>query len=155
MSDLPKVGGRKPVIYTVAEIYAVADTGAWVHWPHNNYAEYFPTREAAEAFVRECAAKEANGGGEMLGGSSPSQPATDSPPLAETRLCERYFGVACNSGPFAQELLEAALRERNEAQQRLDRSIAFCRASLHPGVNIGRQAMAGEVLKILEGNNAS
>lgn len=66
-----------------------------------------------------------NVGGEKLGSSNPSQPATDPPPPEE---------------PFTQELAD-----------RVASAIDFCRANMHPGVNVGRQAMAGEVLRILEG----
>lgn len=34
---------------------------------------------------------------------------------------------------------------------RLTAAADFCRANMNPGVNVGRQAMAGEVLRILEG----
>lgn len=90
---LPMVLGRHPKIgieqstgmYVVSYSHDVLDSsGRWVHWSRKTNADKHPTREAAEQFVRDCAAREANGRGEMLGVSGPSQPETpDSPPPAD------------------------------------------------------------------------
>lgn len=96
---LPMVGGREPEAAKLPfDRWIVLDknegrSSGWHHldrageWSKRSICEEdkHSTREAAEQFVRECAVREANGGGEMLGGPIPSQPAAtpDSPPPAD------------------------------------------------------------------------